>query len=103
MSAPHATIDLDDVDGLLAADRGGLLRSASMAGAQVRATAAALEEGLLETIADDTPPRTVIWVAGRGNAETAGSILAAALGRVGQLRRSSSAPRRHRGSVRWTC
>ena len=30
-------------------------------------------------LADD-PPRTVIWVAGRGNAETAGSILAAALG-----------------------
>ena len=80
MSAPHATIDLDDVDGLLAADRGGLLRAASMAGAQVRATAAALEEGALDSVAADDPPRTVIWVAGRGNAETAGSILAAALG-----------------------
>ncbi len=80
MSAPHATIDLDDVDGLLAADRGGLLRAASMAGAQVRATAAALDEGALEPVAADYPPRTVIWVAGRGNAETAGSILAAALG-----------------------
>ena len=51
-----------------------------MAGAQVRATAAALEEGVLEAVAADDPPRTVIWVAGRGNAETAGSILAAALG-----------------------
>jgi hypothetical protein len=80
MSAPHATIDLDDVDALLAADRGGLLRSASMAGAQVRAIAAAIEEGLLETVADDHPPRTVIWAAGRGNAETAGTILSAALG-----------------------
>jgi hypothetical protein len=80
MSAPHATIDFDDVDALLAADRGGLLRAASMAGAQVRATAAALDEGLLESVADDQPPRTVIWVAGRGNAETAGSILSAALG-----------------------
>ena len=80
MSAPHATIDFDDVDSLLAADRGGLLRAASMAGAQVRATAAALEEGVLEAVAADDPPRTVIWVAGRGNAETAGSILAAALG-----------------------
>jgi hypothetical protein len=78
MIAP-ATIDFDDVEGLLAADRGGLLRAASMAGAQVRATAAALEEGALESVAGD-PPRTVIWVAGRGNAETAGSILAAALG-----------------------
>ena len=80
MSAPHATIDFDDVESLLAADRDGLLRSASMAGAQVRATAAALDEGALEPIAADYPPRTVIWVAGRGNAETAGSILAAALG-----------------------
>jgi hypothetical protein len=78
MIAP-ATIDLDDAEGLLAADRGGLLRAASMAGAQVRATAAALDEGALESIAGE-PPRTVIWVAGRGNAETAGSILAAALG-----------------------
>ncbi len=78
MIAP-ATIDFDDAEGLLAADRGGLLRGASMAGAQVRATAAALEEGALETVAGD-PPRTLIWLAGRGNAETAGSILAAALG-----------------------
>jgi hypothetical protein len=80
MSVPQATIDFDDVEALLAADRGGLLRSASMAGAQVRATAAALDEGLLESVADDRPPRTVIWVAGRGNAETAGAILSAALG-----------------------
>ncbi len=78
MIAP-ATIDFDDAEGLLAADRGGLLRGASMAGAQVRATAAALEEGALESVAGD-PPRTLIWLAGRGNAETAGSILAAALG-----------------------
>ena len=80
MSAPQTTIDFDDVEALLAADRGGLLRSASMAGAQVRATAAALDEGLLETVADDGAPRTVIWVAGRGNAESAGAILSAALG-----------------------
>lgn len=77
MTAP-ATIDLDDAEGLLAADRDGLLRAASMAGAQVRATAAALAEGALDSIEGD-PPRTVIWVAGRGNAETAGSIIAAAL------------------------
>ncbi len=78
MIAP-ATIDFDDAEGLLAADRGGLLRGASMAGAQVRAIAAALEEGALETVGGD-PPRTLIWLAGRGNAETAGSLLAAALG-----------------------
>jgi hypothetical protein len=78
MIAP-ATIDYDDAEGLLAADRGGLLRGASMAGAAVRATAAALDEGALDTVAGDSP-RTFIWVAGRGNAESAGSILAAALG-----------------------
>ena len=80
MNATRATVDLDDPEGLLAADRDGLLRAASMAGAQVRATAAALEEGVLDPVASDQPPRTVIWVAGRGPAETAGSMLAAALG-----------------------
>ena len=80
MNATRATVDLDDAEGLLAADRDGLLRAASMAGAQVRATAAALEEGVLDPVASDQPPRTVIWVAGRGAAETAGSMLAAALG-----------------------
>src|SRR6185437_9420706 len=52
----------------------------AMAGAQVRATAAALDEGDLDQLQSDVPPRTVIWVAGRGNAEAAGSLLAAALG-----------------------
>lgn len=80
MSAAHATIDLDDVEGLLAADREGLLRAASMAGAQMRAVAAALEEGVLEPLRGDQPPRTVIWVASRGAAEAAGAMLAAALG-----------------------
>jgi hypothetical protein len=80
VSATQAVVDLDDVEGLLAADRDGLLRAASMAGAQVRATAAALDEGELESLKSDEPPRTVIWVAGRGNAETAGTMLSATLG-----------------------
>ena len=80
MNATQAAVDLDDVEGLLAADRYGLLRVASMAGAQVRATAAALDEGVLESLRSDQPPRTVIWVAGRGTAERAGAMLAAALG-----------------------
>jgi hypothetical protein len=80
VNATQAVVDLDDVDGLLAADREGLLRAASMAGAQVRATAAALDEGDLDALKSDQPPRTVIWVAGRGNAETAGAMLSAALG-----------------------
>lgn len=80
MNGTQAAIDLDDVEGLLAADRDGLLRAASMAGAQVRATAAALDEGDLDALKSEQPPRTVIWVAGRGNAETAGTMLSATLG-----------------------
>lgn len=75
-----AGVDLDDADGLLAADRLGLLRAASMAGAHVRATAAALDEGDLDTIRSDSPPRTIVWIAGHGNAENAGTMLAALLG-----------------------
>ena len=80
MNGTQAAVDLDDVEGLLAADRDGLLRAASMSGAQVRATAAALDEGDLDPLKSDQPPRTVVWVAGRGNAETAGAMLAATLG-----------------------
>lgn len=75
-----AGVDLDDAAGLLAADRLGLLRAASMAGAQVRATAAALDEGDLDAVRSDALPRTVIWLAGHGRAATAGSMLAALLG-----------------------
>jgi hypothetical protein len=80
VNATHVTIDLDDTEGLLNADRDGLLRAASMAGAQVRATAAALAEGDLAPLESGQLPRTVIWLAGRGAAETAGALLAATLG-----------------------
>ncbi len=80
MTARAATIDLDDVEGLLAADREGLLRASAMAGAQVRATAAAVDEGALDLLASDIPPRTLIWVADGGPARAAGTLLAAALG-----------------------
>ncbi len=78
MSAANATVDLDDTEGLIEADRDGLLRAAATAGAQVRATASAVEEGVLDAVSGDRP-RTVIWVAGRGPAESAGAMLAAAL------------------------
>ena len=41
MTFPGAPVDIDDPEALLAADHDGALRAASMAGAQVRATAAA--------------------------------------------------------------
>ncbi|OBH51524.1 TobH protein [Mycobacterium sp. E2479] len=79
MNATRA-IDLEDAEGLLAADRDGLLRAASSAGAQVRAVAAAVDEGALDPLRANDPARSVIWVAGRGTAETAGTVLAATLG-----------------------
>lgn len=79
MSSLGTGVDLDDTDGLLDADRDGLLRAAAMAGAQVRATAAAVEEGALDSVVGDQRPRTVVWVAGRGPAESAGAMLSAAL------------------------
>lgn len=78
-----STVDLDDAEALLAADHDGALRAASMAGAQVRATAAAVAEGALDAVRRDLrdyPPRTLIWVSTRGTAATAGSLLAAARG-----------------------
>ncbi|BBX21655.1 hypothetical protein MTER_10660 [Mycolicibacter terrae] len=78
-----STVDLDDTEAVLAADHDGALRAASMAGAQVRATAAAVAEGALDTVRSDSrdyPPRTLIWVATRGTAATAGSLLSAARG-----------------------
>ncbi|GAS98973.1 TobH protein [Mycolicibacterium canariasense] len=80
MTSRAATIDLDDVEGLLAADREGLLRAAAMAGAQVRAVAAAVDEGALDPVRSDLPPRTLIWVATGGPAVTAGTMLSTALG-----------------------
>ena len=80
MNATRATVDLDDAEGLIAADHDGLLRAASMAGAQVRATATAVDEGALESVLTGERPRSVIWLAGRGAAESAGAILAATLG-----------------------
>ncbi len=79
MNATRA-IDLEDTEGLLAADREGLLRAASSAGAQVRAVAAAQDEGALDSLRVEDRARSVIWVAGRGTAETAGAMLAATLG-----------------------
>lgn len=85
MRSAHAGIDLDDAAGLLGADRNGLLRAAAGAGAGVRATAAAVDEGALASVADGSRPRTVVWLSGRGTADTAGAMLAAvAAGQAGE-------------------
>ncbi len=82
--SPTQAIDLEDAEGLVAADREGLLRAASMAGAQVRSVAAAFDEGACESLRVDERPRSAIWVPGRGAAETAGAVLAATLGGVAE-------------------
>lgn len=82
-SGSFSTVDLDDTEALLAADRDGALWAASMAGAQVRATAATVDEGALDAVrseSPDYPPRTIIWLSTRGTAATAGSLLAATRG-----------------------
>ncbi|WP_204081105.1 TobH protein [Mycobacterium riyadhense] len=79
MNATQA-IDLEDAKGLIGADREAMLRAASTAGAQVRAIAAAADEGELDSLRGDDRAHTVIWVAGRGPAETAGAVLAATFG-----------------------
>ena len=80
MSPAPTCVDLDDAGALLDADREGLLRASATAGAQVRATGAAVEEGALESIAGGQRPRSVIWLAGRGPAATAGDVLIGILG-----------------------
>ncbi len=81
MNTTRSAVDLDDVDGLVAADHEGLLRAASTAGAHIRAVAAAVEEGALESLAGPVP-RTVIWVAGRGTAAIAGRMVCALVGHI---------------------
>ena len=93
MTAVSSLVDLDDVDALIAADREGALRSAALAGAQVRAVAAAVDEAVLARLAD-LRPRSVVIVTGDGRSSRAASLLVAALGdRLGvPLVRSTGTP-----------
>ncbi|EGD56899.1 hypothetical protein [Gordonia neofelifaecis] len=71
------TTDLDDVDGLLAADRDGLLQSAAMTGAQVRAVSQAQSEGALERLADLRPRAVVVVTGASATARRAADLVAA--------------------------
>ncbi|WP_280381218.1 tobH protein [Nocardia wallacei] len=79
MIAGTPVLDLDDVASLEAADSGGTLRSAASAGAQVRATAAAVDENVLARLSGMSP-RSVVLVSGAGRADRAAMLLVAALG-----------------------
>ncbi|KQU53552.1 tobH protein [Rhodococcus sp. Leaf278] len=93
MTAVSSLVDLDDADALIAADREGALRSAALAGAQVRAIATAVDEAVLARLAD-LRPRSVVIVTGDGRSSRAASLLVAALGdRLGvPLVRSTGTP-----------
>lgn len=75
--------DLDDVESLHSADREGLLHSAAMAGAQVRAVAEAQAEGVLAPLAA-LSPRAVVVVTGGAllPARAAALVVAAFAGRI---------------------
>lgn len=75
--------DLDDADALHSADTEGLLHSAALAGAQVRAVAEAQAEGVLEPLGT-LRPRAVVIVTG-GDLLTAGAadlVVAVCAGRI---------------------
>ncbi|MQY28178.1 tobH protein [Nocardia aurantia] len=78
MIAGTPVLDLDDVASLEAADSGGMLRSAASAGAQVRATAAAVGENVLARL-QDLRPRSLVMVSGSGRAARAAALLVACL------------------------
>lgn len=71
-------VDLDDAEALQRADTRGVLRSSASAGAQVRAVASAVEDGVLRGL-DGIRPRAVVLVAGRGSAGRAAAIVVGAL------------------------
>lgn len=77
--ALHPGPELEDGAALLAADRGGLLRGAASAGAQVRATATDLAEGGLERLRG-AGTRSVVLVAAGGPAARAAQLVVAAAG-----------------------
>ncbi|MFD0924215.1 hypothetical protein [Williamsia deligens] len=68
------TTDLDDVAQLQDADVDGFLRAGALAGAQVRAVGAAVEEGVLEPLTR-ARPRAVVIVVGRGTARDAAALV----------------------------
>ena len=63
LRSERATVDLDDASSLIAAGGDGLLHAAARAGAQVRAVAGAVREGVTEPLTA-LRPRSVVMVTG---------------------------------------
>ena len=62
--AGAGSVDLDDAGALRAADATAALFHSSMAGAQVRAVATAVDDGILDPIVG-IRPRALVWISGR--------------------------------------
>ncbi|WP_072806754.1 tobH protein [Rhodococcoides yunnanense] len=83
MTAASPVLDLDDSAAVVAADTDGVLRSAALGGAQVRATSTAVTEAVADRLRD-LRPRSVVFVSGDGRAGRAASMLIAGAGaRIG--------------------
>ncbi len=93
MTTVSPVLDLDDADALIVADSDGALRSAALAGAQVRASAASFDDVVGDRLRD-LRPRSVVFVSGAGRSSRASSFLVAAVApRIGvPLVRASVTP-----------
>lgn len=77
MTAPSSLFDFDDADALIAADVDGILRSAALGGAQIRAVASAVDEQALDRL-QGLHPRSVVLVGGDARAARAADLVVAA-------------------------
>lgn len=72
-------LDLDDAAELVAADSEGLMHAVALAGAQVRAAAEAVREGVLEPLAELRPRSVVVLCGASATARAAADLVTAVL------------------------
>ncbi len=78
MTAPSPLFDFDDASALIEADVDGILRSAALGGAQIRASVSAADEFLRDRL-QGIHPRSVVLVAGGARAGRAAELVVALL------------------------
>lgn len=76
MTAPSPLFDFDDASSLLAADVDGILRSAALGGAQIRAVASAADEQVLDRLVG-VRPRSVVFVGTDARSSRAAELVVA--------------------------
>lgn len=78
MTAPSPLFDFDDAGALIAVDTDGILRMSALGGAQIRATAAAVDEHVLDRL-HDVHPRSVVFVGSDARSARAAELVVALL------------------------